>query len=40
VVGGTSVTVPAPSGTYVVTVVAINRLGTSAESNAITVVVP
>jgi hypothetical protein len=40
VTGGTTVTVPAPRGTYHVTVVSNNGLGTSAESNPITVVVP
>lgn len=39
-VTGTSVTLPAPPGTYVVSVVAGNGAGTSAESNAVTVVVP
>lgn len=39
-VTGTSVTVPAPRGSYVVSVVASNGAGTSAESNAITVIVP
>jgi hypothetical protein len=38
-VTGTSVTVPAPPGTYVVSVVAVNGAGTSAESNQVTVVV-
>lgn len=36
----TGLTVPAPSGRYVVSVVARNGLGTSAESNPILVVVP
>jgi hypothetical protein len=36
----TTITVPAPPGTYVVSVVATNGQGTSAESNQITVVVP
>jgi hypothetical protein len=40
VAGGTTVTVPAPRGRYLVTVVANNGQGTSAESNQITVVVP
>ena len=40
VAGGTTVTVPAPRGTYLVTVVSNNGLGTSAESNQVTVVVP
>jgi hypothetical protein len=39
-VSATTITVPAPPGSYIVTVVAQNGLGTSAESNAITVVVP
>jgi hypothetical protein len=38
--GATSVTVPAPPGTYLVTVVANNGFGSSSESNQITVVVP
>jgi hypothetical protein len=38
-VTGTSTTVPAPPGTYVVSVVAVNGAGTSAESNQVTVVV-
>lgn len=36
-VGGTSVTVPAPPGTYVVSVVATNGAGTGPESNQVTV---
>ncbi|MCC7125631.1 MAG: fibronectin type III domain-containing protein [Acidobacteria bacterium] len=39
-VGGTSTAVPAPSGTYVVSVVATNAAGQSAESNQRTVTVP
>jgi hypothetical protein len=39
-VTGTSVTVPAGAGTYLVTIAAINAAGSSAESNQITVVVP
>lgn len=39
-VTGTSVTVPAPPGSYVVSVVATNGAGNSPESNAVTVVVP
>ena len=39
-VTGTSVTVPAGSGTYVVTISAANGAGSSAESNPITVIVP
>jgi hypothetical protein len=39
-VTGTSVTVPAARGTYVVSVVAFNGAGASAESNQVTVVVP
>ena len=39
-VTGNAVTVPAPAGTYFVTIVATNSLGSSAESNQITVVVP
>lgn len=39
-VSAATITVPAPGGQYVVSVVARNGLGTSAESNAITVVVP
>jgi hypothetical protein len=39
-VSGTSMSVSAPPGTYFVTVVAENALGTSAESNSIPVVVP
>ena len=39
-VTGTSVTVPAGAGTYLVTIAAINGAGSSAESNQITVVVP
>jgi hypothetical protein len=39
-VGGTTATVPAPRGTYVVTVVAVNGQGVSGESNQITVIVP
>lgn len=40
VAGGTTVSVAAPPGTYVVSVVAHNGQGTSAESNQVTVVVP
>jgi hypothetical protein len=39
-VPGTTLTVPAPPGTYLVNVIAVNALGSSAESNQITVVVP
>ncbi len=39
-VGGTTLAVPAPRGTYLVTVVATNGAGTSPESNQITVTVP
>jgi predicted phage tail protein len=40
-VAGTALTVPGvPPGTYVVTVVAVNAAGASAESNAIVVSVP
>lgn len=39
-VARTTVTVPAPPGSYVVTVVSHNAQGTSAESNPITVTVP
>jgi hypothetical protein len=39
-VAGTSVSVGAPPGTYFVTVVAMNGVGSSAESNHVTVVVP
>lgn len=39
-VSATGLTVPAPPGRYVVSVMARNGLGTSAESNAILVVVP
>ena len=39
-VAATTVTVPAPPGTYLVTVLATNAQGASAESNQITVVVP
>jgi hypothetical protein len=38
--GGTSVSVPAPSGTYFVRVHGVNALGTGPASNEITVVVP
>jgi hypothetical protein len=36
----TSLSVPAPSGTYIVSVVALNAAGASPESNTITVAVP
>jgi hypothetical protein len=39
-VTGTTLTVPAPPGTYRVTVMAVNGTGSSAESNEIVVVVP
>jgi len=39
-VAGTSISVPAPPGRYVVTAVSHNGLGTSGESNAVVVVVP
>ncbi|MEZ5419473.1 MAG: fibronectin type III domain-containing protein [Vicinamibacterales bacterium] len=39
-VSGTSLTAPAPPGTYHVSVVAVGALGMSAESNSVTVVVP
>lgn len=39
-VSGTSVTVPASPGTYLVSVVAVSAAGTSPESNQVTVVVP
>jgi hypothetical protein len=39
-VSGTSVSVPAPRGTYIVSVVAMNAAGASPESNAVTFVVP
>jgi hypothetical protein len=39
-VSGTSLTAPAPPGTYQVTVAAVGALGMSAESNSVTVVVP
>ncbi len=39
-VGGTSTAVPAPRGTYVVSVIAANAAGHSAESNQRTVTVP
>jgi hypothetical protein len=39
-VTGSSISVPAPPGAYVVTMVSHSASGTSAESNAISVVVP
>jgi subtilisin family serine protease len=39
-VTGTGITVPAPSGTYFVTVQGVNAVGVGPESNQITVVVP
>jgi hypothetical protein len=39
-IGSTSLSVPAPSGTYIVSVVALNAAGGSPESNPITVAVP
>jgi hypothetical protein len=39
-VTGNTVTVPAPPGSYLVTVLATNALGSSAESNQVSVVVP
>jgi hypothetical protein len=39
-VSGTSISVPAAPGMYVVTVLATNTAGTGPESNAVTVVVP
>jgi subtilisin family serine protease len=39
-VGGTGITVPAPPGTYFVTVHGVNAVGTGPASNEITVVVP